>query len=67
MGPGLLLPCLSSMEYHIQMWSPQLKRDVDPLEHIQRRATEMIQGMEHLSYKNRLEELRLVILENGWL
>ena len=55
------------LEYCIQMWSPQYRRDMDLLEHIQRRAIKMIQGMEHLSYKNRLEELRLVILENGWL
>jgi len=31
------------------MWNPQNRRDVDLLEHIQRRATKMIQGMEQLS------------------
>ena len=38
------------MEYCIQMWSPQYRRDrdIDLLEHVQRRATEMIPGMEHL-------------------
>ena len=34
------------LEYCIQMWSPQYRRDMDLLEHIQRRATQMIQGME---------------------
>ena len=29
-------------------------RDMDLLEHIQRRATKMIQGMERLSYEDRL-------------
>ena len=31
----------------IQKWSTQYRRDVDLLEHGQRRATEIIQGMEH--------------------
>ena len=51
------------LEYCIQMWSPQYRRDMDLLEHIQRRATKMIQGMEHLSYKDRLRELGLFSLE----
>ena len=32
------------LEYCIHMWSPQYRRDMDMLECIQRRATEMIQG-----------------------
>ena len=42
------------LEYHIRMWSPRYRRDVDLLEHIQMRATEIIQGMECLPYKDRL-------------
>ena len=42
------------LEYSVQMWSAQYRRDVDLLEHILRRATEMTQGMEHLFYKDRL-------------
>jgi len=38
-------------------FSVEHRRDIDLLEHIQRRATEMIQGMEHLSYKDTLSEL----------
>ena len=36
---------------------------MDLLECIQRRAAEMISGMEHLSYKDMLKELRLFSLE----
>jgi len=41
------------------MCSPQCRRDIDLLEHGQRRATEMIQGTEYLSYESRLRELGL--------
>ena len=34
-----------------------------PLEHIQRRATEMFQEMQHLSYEDRLREMGLFSLE----
>ena len=34
------------LEYCIQMWSPQYRRDKDLLECVQRRATEMIQEIE---------------------
>ena len=45
------------------MWSPQYKRDMDLLERIQRKATKMTHGMEHLSYEDRLKELGLCSLE----
>ena len=51
------------LEYCVQMWSSQCRRDMDLSECVQRRDTRMIQGMEHLSYENRLRELRLFILE----
>jgi len=41
------------------MWSPQYRRDMNLLEHVQKRATKMIQGMEHLPYKDMLRELGL--------
>ena len=46
------------LEYCIQMWSSQYRRDMD-LERVQRRATKMIQGMEHLPCEDRLRELGL--------
>ena len=51
------------LEYCIQTWSPQYRRNMDLLERIQRRATQMIQRMEYLSYKERLRELGLFSTE----
>ena len=51
------------LEYCIQMWSPQYRRDMELLECIQRRATKMIPGLEQLSYEDRLRGLGLCSLE----
>ena len=45
------------LEYRIQVWSRQKKKDEELLERTQRRATEMIRGLKHLPDKDRLREL----------
>ena len=51
------------LEYHIQVWSLQCKKDVKLLERVQKRAMRMIRRLEQLSSKGRLRELGLFSLE----
>ena len=49
----------SRLDYCSQLWSPSLQSEITKIEDVQRHFTKRIEGMEELSYHERLEKLRM--------
>lgn len=51
------------LDYCSSVWRPHLRKDINLLERVQKRATRMVEGYKGLEYQDRLKGMKLTTLE----